>query len=211
MPDRRAAQRERLARSGWRFRPVAPGQDEGCAFALLGADGAEDISGGGSLVFGRARTCSALGPTAGDLVLLADARPHPELVEGRGEPDLYGVGSDALLAPDLFQARGKTFLNPQSRPRPERDGEGGPRACDNPSCAARGLTSARRRRHGIPRRSIGGDRRSASGTQPADKSLINRRIVLRSQLCAAPALLAADGHPAERALNRAGRNHESLV
>jgi hypothetical protein len=25
-----------------------------------------------------------------------------------GEPDLYGVGSDALFAPDLFQARGKT-------------------------------------------------------------------------------------------------------
>ena len=34
----------------------------------------------------------ALSPTAGNLVLLADARfVH-------GEPDLYGVGSDALLA-----------------------------------------------------------------------------------------------------------------
>jgi len=41
-----------------------------------------------------------LAQTAGDLVLLADAR----LV---GEPDLYGVGSDALLATDLFQAGGK--------------------------------------------------------------------------------------------------------
>ncbi len=30
-----------------------------------------------------ARTRSALGPPAGDLVLLANARPHPELVEGR--------------------------------------------------------------------------------------------------------------------------------
>ena len=82
---------------------VTPGQDEGCALAVLGADCAEYISRGGSLISGSARTRSALGPTAGDLVLLADAR----LV---GEPDLYGVGSDALLAADLFQALGKTFL-----------------------------------------------------------------------------------------------------
>ena len=81
---------------------VAPGQDEGRALAVLGADCAEDISRGGSLIFGSARTRAALGPAAGDLVLLADAR----LV---GEPDLYGGGIDALLAPDLFQARGKLF------------------------------------------------------------------------------------------------------
>jgi hypothetical protein len=81
---------------------VAPGQDEGCTLAVLGADCAEYISGGGSLISGSARTRSALGPTAGDLVLLADAR----LV---GEPDLYGVGSDALLAADLSQALGKTY------------------------------------------------------------------------------------------------------
>ena len=30
---------------------VASGQDEGCAFAVLGADRAEDISRGGSLIF----------------------------------------------------------------------------------------------------------------------------------------------------------------
>ena len=88
---------------------VASGHDEGCALAVLGADRAEDISRGGSLISGSARTRAALGPTAGDLVLLADAR----LV---GEPDLYGAGLDALLAPDLFQARGKAFLKSSIAP-----------------------------------------------------------------------------------------------
>ena len=88
---------------------VAPGHDEGRALAVLGADCAEDVSGGGSLIFRSARTRAALGPTAGDLVLLADAR----LV---GEPDLYGVGIDALLAADLFQALGKTFLKSSIAP-----------------------------------------------------------------------------------------------
>ena len=88
---------------------VASRHDERSAFALLGADGAEDISGGGSLIFGSAWARAALGPTPRDLVLLADAR----LV---GEPDLYGVGSDALLATDLFQARGKIFLKSSIAP-----------------------------------------------------------------------------------------------
>ena len=88
---------------------VASGHDECCAFAVLGADRAEDISGGGSLIFGSARSGVALGPTASGLVLLADAR----LV---GEPELYGVGSDALLATDLFQAGGKTFLKSSIAP-----------------------------------------------------------------------------------------------
>jgi len=35
---------------------VAPGHDEGCALAVLGADCAEYISGGGSLISGSART-----------------------------------------------------------------------------------------------------------------------------------------------------------
>src|SRR5271165_7169973 len=82
---------------------VASGHDKGCALAVPGADRAEDIGGGGSLILGSAWTRAALGPTAGDLVLLADAR----LV---GEPDLYGLGSDAVLACDLVQARGETFL-----------------------------------------------------------------------------------------------------
>ena len=45
---------------------------------------------------------AAVIPTASDRIAMAAAR----LV---GEPDLYGVGSDAFFAPDLFQARGKTF------------------------------------------------------------------------------------------------------
>ena len=56
----------------------------------------------------RAWTRAALGPTPGDLVLLADAG----LV---GEPDLYGGRLDALLAPDLVQARGKAFFNSLDR------------------------------------------------------------------------------------------------
>ena len=79
---------------------VATRHDERRAFALLGADRAKDIGRSGSLIFGSAWTRAALGPAAGDLVLLADAR----LV---GEPDLYGAGLDVLLAPDRFQARGK--------------------------------------------------------------------------------------------------------
>ena len=46
------------------------------------------------------------------------------------------------------------------------------------------------------------DEDTEGGKQPADKSLINRRLSLRSQLCAAKASLT-DGFSAERALNRA--------
>ena len=88
---------------------VASGHDEGCALAVLGADRAEDIGGDRSLIFGSARARAALGPSAGDLVLLADAR----LV---GEPDLYRAGIDALFSPDLFQARGETFLKSSIAP-----------------------------------------------------------------------------------------------
>ncbi len=88
---------------------VASGHDEGCALTLLGADRAEDIGGGGSLIFGSARTRAAPGPAAGDLVLLADAR----LV---GEPDFYGLGSDAVLAGDLVQAIGELFLKSSIAP-----------------------------------------------------------------------------------------------
>ena len=88
---------------------VAAWHDEGRALAVLGTDRAEDIGRGGSLIFGSAWTRAALGPAAGDLVLLADAR----LV---GEPDLYGAGLDALLAPDRFQARGKAFLKSSIAP-----------------------------------------------------------------------------------------------
>jgi hypothetical protein len=46
------------------------------------------------------------------------------------------------------------------------------------------------------------DEDTEGGNQPADKSLINRRLSLRPQLCAAMVFLA-DGGLAERALNRA--------
>ena len=80
---------------------VAARHDERRALAVLGTDRAEDVGRGGSLVLGGARPRASLGPTARDLVFLADAR----LV---GEPDLYGAGIDAGLAPDLLQARRET-------------------------------------------------------------------------------------------------------
>ena len=78
---------------------VASGHDERRALAVLGTDRPKNIGRGGSLVFWRDRPRAALGPTPGDLVLLADAR----LVR---EPDLYGVGLDTFFAPDLRQALG---------------------------------------------------------------------------------------------------------
>jgi hypothetical protein len=88
---------------------VAPRHDERRALAVSGTDRAEDIGRDGSLVFRGAGTRAPLGPPPGDLVLLAD----PRLV---GEPDLYGAGIDALFAPDLFQARGETFLKSSIAP-----------------------------------------------------------------------------------------------
>jgi hypothetical protein len=46
------------------------------------------------------------------------------------------------------------------------------------------------------------DEDTEGGNQPADKSLINRRLSLHSQPCAATAFLP-DGRLAERALDRA--------
>ena len=57
------------------------------------------------------------------------------------------------------------------------------------------------------------DEDTEGGSQPADKSLINRRLSLHSQPCAAMAFLA-DGELAEQALNRASpldREHKRLV
>src|SRR5450432_4053850 len=51
---------------------IAEGQDQSRAPALFRADGTEDISRCGSLIPRRARASAALGPPAGDLVLLAD-------------------------------------------------------------------------------------------------------------------------------------------
>jgi len=55
------------------------------------------------------------------------------------------------------------------------------------------------------------DEDTEGGSQPADKSLINRRHSLHSQPCAAMAFLA-DGELAEQALNHASpldREHKS--
>jgi len=88
---------------------VATRHDERGAFALLRTDRAENVGRGCPLIAWGARAGSALGPTAGDLVLL----PDPRLV---GEPEFYRAGIDALLAPDLFQARGEAFLKSSIAP-----------------------------------------------------------------------------------------------
>jgi hypothetical protein len=57
------------------------------------------------------------------------------------------------------------------------------------------------------------DEDTEGGSQPADKSLINRRLSLHSQPCAAMAFLA-DGELAEQPLNRASpldREHKRLA
>jgi hypothetical protein len=88
---------------------VAGGQDQGCALALLRADRAEDVGGGSTLVAGRARAGAALGPAAGNLVLLTDAG----LV---GEPDFYRAAGECLLAGDCLQMRREAFLKSSIAP-----------------------------------------------------------------------------------------------
>jgi transposase len=99
---------------------VATRHDERGAFAFLRTDRAENVGRGGPLVVGGAWARAALGPTAGDLVLL----PDPRLV---GEPEFYRAGIDALLAPDLFQARGEAYgmARPSFRRRRVAGGSGG--------------------------------------------------------------------------------------
>ena len=82
---------------------VAMWHDKRRALSRLRTYGPKNIGGRGSLIFRRARTRSALGPAARDLVLLADAGFV-------GAPDFYVGGIDALLATDLLQARWQTFL-----------------------------------------------------------------------------------------------------
>ena len=82
---------------------IAGGQDQGGALALLRADGTEDVGRGGALIAGSARAGAALGPSARDLVLLADARFVLE-------PNLYCLDIDGLFARDFIQARGEVFL-----------------------------------------------------------------------------------------------------
>ena len=88
---------------------VAGRHDQGCTLALLRADCTEDVGGSGALVPRCAWTGAALGPAAGDLVLLADAG----LV---GEPDFYRVAVKRLLARNCLQARGEVFLKSSIAP-----------------------------------------------------------------------------------------------
>jgi len=88
---------------------VAVWQDQGRALAVLWADRAEDVGGGGALVTGRAGAGATLGPSPCDLVFLADAR----LVR---KPDFYLVAVDRLLTRDGIQARGEVFLKSSIAP-----------------------------------------------------------------------------------------------
>ena len=88
---------------------VAEGEDQSRALALFRADGTEDIGRCGSLIPRRARASAALGPPAGDLVLLADT----SLVL---EPNFYLADVDRLFARDFVQARWELFLKSSMAP-----------------------------------------------------------------------------------------------
>ena len=88
---------------------VAGRQDQGRALALLGADRAEDVGRGGALVTGRAGPGAALGPAAGDLVLLADTGL---VLRTRS----LSCRCRRLLARDCVQARGEVFLKASIAP-----------------------------------------------------------------------------------------------
>ena len=88
---------------------IAEGQDQSRALALFRADGTEDIGRCGSLIPRRARASAALGPPAGDLVLLADT----SLVL---EPNFYLADVDRFFARDFIQARWELFLKSSMAP-----------------------------------------------------------------------------------------------
>ena len=88
---------------------VANGQDQGCALAVLRADGAEDVGRGSALIAGSAGTGAAFRPPARDLVFLADTRFVLE-------PNLYRFDIDRFFARDFVQARGEAFLKSSIAP-----------------------------------------------------------------------------------------------
>jgi hypothetical protein len=88
---------------------VAQRQDQRRALALLGADGAEDVDRRIALILRRRGPGSAPRPAAGDAVLLADAGFV-------GEPDLYRVAAEVLLARDARERGGEVFLNASMAP-----------------------------------------------------------------------------------------------
>ena len=84
-------------------------QHEARALTLLRTNRAEDVRRRRALILRRGRSCAAFGPSARDLVLLADARFI-------GEPDFYRGYIDALFTRDFLQARGELFLNSSIAP-----------------------------------------------------------------------------------------------
>jgi hypothetical protein len=88
---------------------IASRQDQGGSLSLLRADGSEDVGRGGALIPRSARASAALGPPAGDLVLLTNARFIRE-------PNLYFPNIDRLFARDFIQARWELFLKSSIAP-----------------------------------------------------------------------------------------------
>ena len=82
---------------------VACRQNQAGGPAVPRADRAKDIGGGGALIAQRHRTGAAPCPAPGDLRLLPDAGFV-------GEPNLYGARVNPLVARDLLQKTGETFL-----------------------------------------------------------------------------------------------------
>jgi hypothetical protein len=82
---------------------VACRQNQAGGLAVPGADRAKYIGGGGALIALCHGTGAALGPAPGDLRLLADAGFV-------SEPNLYGARVNPLVARDLVQNTGETFL-----------------------------------------------------------------------------------------------------
>ena len=90
-------------------RGVARGQDQGYSLAFVWADRAKDVGRGIALILRCGGPGAAPRPAAGDAVLLAD----PGFV---GEPDLYRVEAEVLLARDACQRGGEVFLNASMAP-----------------------------------------------------------------------------------------------
>jgi hypothetical protein len=88
---------------------VAVWQHQGRAFAVLGADGTENVSRCRALVLSRDRPRSAQGPATRDFVLLA----YSGFVR---EPDLDLFPINVLLARDLVHSGRPLFLKSSITP-----------------------------------------------------------------------------------------------
>jgi hypothetical protein len=88
---------------------IAEGQDQSRALALFRADSTEDVGRCGSLIPGSDRASAALGPPAGDLVLLANTSFVLE-------PNFYLADVDRFFARDFIQAGWELFLKSSMAP-----------------------------------------------------------------------------------------------